>query len=428
MSFGPKGRLEKARAEDSVEFKQGTASKSQEIHAGAVDVFLHDGRLIEKAITSAGPAQIVLNEKETKSTIGADEFEAKFGEQNHVHSVFGSGNARIVSTTPVSTTPGHPDRVTTSRDVSAIFNNNGAIVSAEQTGDFRYQEGERRGWAERARYDPGDETFTLTGSPRFSDSIRSLTADSIKMSRRDSSALAQGHVKSTYNQIAQLNGGMLGGADPLHVTGATMTFNRNPGTARYTAARLWRGQQTVEAPVIFFDNANRSLKAESDAAARVASVFVQPAKNGKQTPVNVTSDKLSYVDATRKALFTGNVLVGIEGGTINADTVQALIRARDVQNDGQSAGQLDRIVAQGDIRIKQPNREATGSQLVYIAAEEKFVLTGTAAQPPSIFDTERGQISGDSLTFFSHDGRVLVGSGAFSQSQTQTKVHDASKK
>jgi lipopolysaccharide export system protein LptA len=207
-----------------------------------------------------------------------------------------------------------------------------------------------------------------------------------------------------------------------------MTINRSSGTARYTAARLWRGQQTVEAPVISFDSANRSLKAESDASGRVASVFVQPAKNGKQTPVNVTSDRLSYGDADRKAVFTGNVLVGIEGGTINANTVQVLLRARGVQGDNQSASELDRIVAQGDIRIKQPNREALGSQLVYTAAEEKFVLTGPAAHPPSIFDAERGQISGDSLTFFTHDGRVLVGSGESSQTQTQTKVQDASKK
>ena len=419
MSFGSKGRLEKARAEDAVEVKQGDAAKSQEIHAAAVDLYLRDGRFVEKATTSAGPAQIVLNEKETKSTISAAQFEAKFGEQNRVRSVFGTGNASVVSSTPA-----HLDRRTTSRDVSATFNDKGEISSAEQTGDFRYQEGERKGWADRARYNPADETYTLTGSPRFADSNRSLTADNIQISRKDSTAVAQGHVKSTYNQIAQPNGARLGSADPVHVTGNTMTINRNSGMARYTAARLWRGQQTVEAPVISFDSANRSLKAESDASGRVASVFVQPAKNGKQTPVNVTSDKLSYVDADRKAVFTGHVLVGIEGGTISADTVQVLLRTR----GSQTTNELDRIVAQGDIHIKQPNREATGSQLVYTAAEEKFVLTGPAAHRPSIFDAERGQISGDSLTFFTHDGRVLVGSGEASQIQTQTKVQDASKK
>jgi lipopolysaccharide export system protein LptA len=79
-------------------------------------------------------------------------------------------------------------------------------------------------------------------------------------------------------------------------------------------------------------------------------------------------------------------------------------------------------VAQGDITIEQTNRKATGKQLVYIAREEKFVLTGSPSQPPSIFDAERGQIQGDSLTFFTHDGRVLVGSGEASPNVTETKV------
>jgi hypothetical protein len=72
---------------------------------------------------------------------------------------------------------------------------------------------------------------------------------------------------------------------------------------------------------------------------------------------------------------------------------------------------LDRIEGKGDIKIQQPNRRAIGSQLVYTSAEQKIVLTGSENKRPSMFDAERGQISGDSLTFFTHDGRVLVGSG-----------------
>ena len=423
LAFGPKGRLQQARAEDAVELRQGEPAKSQEIHAAAVDLYLRDGKLLEKATTSGGPAQVVLSQKESKSTISAGQFEAKFGEQNRLRSVFGTGNTRVVSATP-----GHPDQVTTSRDINAAFNSDGEIASAEQTGDFRYQEGDRKGFADRARYNPADETFDLTGSPRVSNAELGLTADDIQISRKTGGAFAQGNVKTTYNQKAQPNGAMLGSADPVHVTGATMTASRPGGTARYTNARLWRGPDIVEAPSILFDHDRRSLQAESSKAGRVAAVFVQPGKNGKLTPVNVTADRLSYVDSERKAVFSGAVVVGIEGGTIDADTVQTILRSRGTQSESQPASQLDRIVAQGNVRIKQPNREASGSQLLYTAAEEKFVLTGSPASPPSIFDAERGQISGDSLTFFTHDGRVLVGSRESSQTQTQTRVQDASKK
>ena len=69
--------------------------------------------------------------------------------------------------------------------------------------------------------------------------------------------------------------------------------------------------------------------------------------------------------------------------------------------------------------IVQPGRRATGEQLVYTTADDKFVLTGG---PPSIFDAERGKITGVSLTLFRHDGRVLVEGNNTSPTETQTRV------
>lgn len=422
LSFGGKGALAKVRAEDSVEFKQGPPAKSQEMEAAAVDFYLRDGKILEKAVTSAGPARIVLSQGTTSSTISAGQFDARFNAQNRLNSIFGSPNAKVLSSTP-----GQADRITSSREVTANFNARGEIASAEQTGDFHYQEGSREGWAERARYNPADESYVLTGSPRLVDTDRALTADSIQLSRKTGTAFARGNVKSTYNQKAESGGAMLSSADPVHVTGATMTANRSSGMARFTAARLWRGPDIVEAPVILFDHEHRGLQAQRDQSSRVSSVFVQTDQNGKTTPVNITADKLSYVDTERKAVFSGNVLVRIEGSTITADTVEAFL-LRGSQAESQGGSQLDRIVAQGDIQIQQPDRKATGSQLVYTALDEKFVLTGSPTRLPSIFDAERGQILGDSLTFFRHDGRVLVGNGESSHTLAHTKVQDASKK
>jgi hypothetical protein len=60
-----------------------------------------------------------------------------------------------------------------------------------------------------------------------------------------------------------------------------------------------------------------------------------------------------------------------------------------------------------------------GEKLVYTASEDKFVLTGG---PPSIFDAEHGKITGDSLTFYNRDDRVLVEGGNSSPTVTQTQV------
>lgn len=426
LSFGPRGRIAKARVEDSVDLSQGPAAKSQRLKAAALDVYIANGKMLEKAVTADGPAQIVFTEaaaKTTTTTISAGQFEAKFNPQNRLSSVIGNPDAKIVSTTP-----GQPDRIASSHDLTATFNNKGEIAAADLIGNFHYQEGQRTATADRAHYTAANENFFLTGSPRVVDSGLALTADTVQLNRRTGSAVAQGNVKTTYNDLKpQLNGAMLASGEPVHVTGTSATASQGAGVAHYVSARLWQGQNIVEAPSLTFDKTRRSLLAQGNQSGRVTSVFVSPEKNGSSTPVNVTADRLSYVDSDRKAVFGGNVELRGEEFTMNADTVQVLLAARG-QGAANPGNQLDRIVAQGDIVIQQPARKATGTQLVYTAQEQKFVLTGTPGKKPSIFDAEHGHISGDSLTFYTHDGRVLIGSGETPNSLTPTRIRDASAK
>jgi lipopolysaccharide export system protein LptA len=426
LTFGGGNQLTKARAEDSVQLKQGQAGKSQELHAVALDLSVKDGRRLEKAVTSAGPAEIIREQASGKTTISAGHFETAFNDQNRPVSLYGTPDAKIVDTVP-----GKPDRILTSRELTAKFNDKGEIISADQTGSFHYQEGTQTASAERAKYEAADEMIMLSGSPRVVDATQGiiLTADTIQLNRKTRKAFAQNNVKTTYSKMgAQPGGAMLGSADPIHVTGSSANLNSATGVARYTKARLWQGPNIVEAPTISFDRTKRGLQAQGGQGGHVASVFVQKDKNGKLTPVNVTSDRLSYVDAERRAVFSGNVVVRAQDATITSASVQVILLPKNGQAENQSASQLERIEAQGDIKIEQGSRKAAGNKLVYTAAEEKMVLTGTPGKLPSIFDAERGQISGDSLTFFTHDGRVLVGNGETSKTEIPNRIPDASKK
>ncbi len=424
LAFGPKGRVVSARAEDSVDVKEGPEGKSRQIVASALDVAIKDGKIVQTATTSDGPGKIILAKGTSTTAISADRLQMRFNNQNRPVSLLGSPDAKIVSSTP-----GQPDQIATSHELTASFNDKGEIIAGDLNGDFHFQQGQRTATAEHGKFNPVDESFVLTGSPRVVDTGATITADTIQLSRRTESAEARGNVKTTYNDLKpQPGGAMLASGEPIHVTGVSATASRSAGVAKYAKARLWQGANIIEAPSITFDKLHRSLVAQGDQTARVSTVFVQTTKNGKTTPVNVTADKLTYVDSERKAVFSGRVVTKMEDSTINADTVQVLLMPRGEQAGDKPSSQLDRIVAQGDIQIQRPNRRATGSQAVYTAAEDKFVLTGVPGKLPSIFDAERGQISGDSLTFFSHDDRVLVGSGDSSPAQTQTRNRDASKK
>ncbi|PYP84504.1 MAG: LPS export ABC transporter periplasmic protein LptC [Candidatus Angelobacter sp. Gp1-AA117] len=419
LTFGPRNQVIRARAEDSVQLDQGQPGKSMQVQSQGLDLFTGSNKKLEKAVTS-GTAQVVLTDKQTKSTITAGTFEANYGPRSKLQRVFGSPDAKVVSSTP-----GQPDRITTSRDVMATFNDEGSMTLVEQDGNFHYQEGQRTATAAQARYVPSEDNFVLTGSPRVQETGTSLSADTIQLNRKTNNATAQGNVKTTYTELKpQSNGALLASADPIHVTGSSMQASRNGGVARFTNARLWQAANIIEAPIISFDREHRSLQAQGSAQGKVSAVFVQPDKNGKTTPVNVTADKLSYVDAERKAVFSGNVLVRGAETTMNADTVQVLLLPR----GNQASSQLDRIIAQGEITIQQQERKATGNQLVYTAQDEKFVLTAADGKRPSIFDAEHGQITGDSLTFYTHDDRVLVDSKESSHTLIQTRIRDASKK
>ncbi len=416
LTFGPNNQVLKGRAEESVQVTQGPPGKSMQIQSDALDLFVENGKRLGKAVTS-GAAQILVTQGNLKHVITAGQFQATFNAQNRPSSVVGTSNARIVTSTP-----GQPDRITTSRDLTANFNAQGAISLLEQSGDFHLQEGTRTATADRARYVLAEDAVTLLGSPRVTDSGVSLTANSVELNRKTNIATAEGDVKTTYVDLkAQPSGAMLASAEPIHVTGTKMTASRSAEVAKFTKARLWQGVNIIEGPVISFDRQHRSVEAQGSPGNQVSTVFVQ---GDKKTPVNVTSDRLSYVDADRKAVFSGHVLIRGADATTTAENVQVILSP----HGNQASSQLDRIIATGDIVIQQKARKATGNLLVYTAQDEKFVLTASEGRSPSIFDAEQGQITGDSLTFFTRDDRVLVGSKESSHTLIQTRIRDASKK
>jgi lipopolysaccharide export system protein LptA len=274
--------------------------------------------------------------------------------------------------------------------------------------------------------------LVLSQSPRVVDNGMTTTAQTIRMNRTTGDAIAEGNVKSTYSDLkAQPDGGMLASSDPIHVTSRSMTAHRSPAVAVYTGdARLWQNANVVEAPTLQFDRDHRSLIAQGIAPGNitqpVSTVLVQVDKSGKATPVTITSAHLNYADAERKILLDGGVTAKGSDTTLAAQQMTVFLRSRSESQAGAgpaTPGQVERIVAEGKVVITQPTRHATGDRLMYTAVEDKFVLTGgSSGGIPSIFDAERGKITGDSLTFYRHDDRVLVEGRETSPTVTRTQV------
>jgi lipopolysaccharide transport protein LptA len=153
-------------------------------------------------------------------------------------------------------------------------------------------------------------------------------------------------------------------------------------------------------------------------------VFSQPDKNGKTTPLYVSARRLAYSGYDRKASFQGEVVAQGADATLRAKQMDVYLQSKAQTQVGDANGaaapsQVERVIAQGGVAVEQGERRASGDVLTYLVDSGVFTLTGG---PPSIFDAEHGQTTGDSLTFYSHDDRVQVESKGKRPTVTRTRV------
>jgi lipopolysaccharide export system protein LptA len=427
LDFAGKNILTTVHAENAVKLVQqqkpsanSTTAQNLELTAAIVDFFLVNGDHLSHAETS-GPAQIASVPSAStgsQTIVTAGKFRADFNDAGQLLLVHGAPDARIVSKNP-----GQPDRISTSQTLDASFYPGRGIESIVQQGSVAYGDGQLKAWGDRGRYTPSDQILVLTGSPRVVEGGMTTTAHAMRLNRATGEAFADSSVKSTYSDLkVQPNGALLASASPIHVTADAMSVHGTAAVALYTGdVRLWQDANMVEAPSIEFDREHRSMAARGSPDRPVSTVLVQVDTSGNAIPVVLTSSQLNYTDGERRAHFDGSVTAQGADVTITAKQMDAFLQPRGQASVSQtsSAGKLERIVASGQVVITQPGRRATGDQLVYTAAEDKFVLTGG---PPSIFDAERGKITGVSLTFFRSDDRVLVEGNNSFPTVTQTRV------
>ena len=431
LTFAGRELLRDVHAEERVRLvEQGSPSPSggrqvMELSAPAVDFVVAQGRRLVGAESDGSPHFIMrqsAQDASSQTTITADRFLARFDHDGQITSIHGGANARITNTNP-----GQADRVSTSQTLDVVFHPRDAgnsLESVTQEGAVVYTDGQRRAWGDRATYTPSDQVLVLGGNPRVVDKGMVTTARLMRLNRLSGDATAEGDVKSTYNDLnSQPDGAILASSTPIHVTAHSMSLHAASAIATYTGdVRLWQDANGVQAPALDFDRMQRSIRAHGTPVSRISTLLLQKDRSGKPTTVTVESNQLTYTDSQRKIHFEGDVTARNGDLTIASREMDAFLAPRGRDTPAQPTagpGQLEKIVASGQVLITQPGRRASGEQLVYTATDDKFALSGGS---PSIFDAERGKITGVSLTFFRRDDRVLVEGSNSAPTVTQTQV------
>lgn len=115
-------------------------------------------------------------------------------------------------------------------------------------------------------------------------------------------------------------------------------------------------------------------------------------------PVEITADRLEADDAAKTLVFIGHAVAKQGDVTIHSDRLT--IRY------AQQGGDVDRLVAEGNVRIVQGQRVATGGRAEYFRADERILLTGS----PQVVEGQNS-VRGHEIELFPRENRSVVKGG-----------------
>jgi lipopolysaccharide export system protein LptA len=230
-----------------------------------------------------------------------------------------------------------------------------------------------------------------------------MTADVIEFYQLEDLVKARGSVRSVmYSSDSRPQPAGFKTGAPVFATADFMESHTQSGIATYSKrAKLWQNDQVIRAETISLYRNEKKMVAERD----VNTVFYlkprqqQGKSQSDSSPFFGQADKLTYEDKLERMLFESHVHVKSSMGDLTADRLEVFLHKEDNQTS------LERMLAQGNVRVKQEGRTSYSSSAEYFASDELVVLTGG---PPRIIDPVRGFTSGPRLTMHLNDDRLSV--------------------
>jgi lipopolysaccharide export system protein LptA len=326
-----------------------------------------------------------------------------YGPDNQIRSFRSDTASSRTESPPAAGKPADPPALTWSRELLADFDATGALARVQQLGEFRYQEGDRRGLADRAEFEPAGNLITLFGPARLWNASGSVSAGRISLDQARDEFTAEGNVLSVQapDRKAQ-SSGILTGDALLQARSNRMATSQGNRFVRYEGnAVLWQGANRIRGDWVEIDRASRNLKARGSVATQLVE---EQAKSPAYTTIEAA--ELLYTEEDKLAHYRGGAKLQRGALTVLATELRARIA------EPGSASRIERADADGNVRISQPgpDRERKGSadHAEYYAGEEKMVLSGGE---PTFTDSVKGSTSGRKLTWFANNDRLLVEGG-----------------
>jgi lipopolysaccharide export system protein LptA len=398
---------------------------------------------IESAETLA-PATVQLTKGNETTTLGAKKFVAQAGANGRLQRVLGHSGVEVRR----QVAGGAPQTISAD-EMTASLGANGEWESVQETGDVRMKQGDRQASASSARIDRAADAIDLDDSPVVTDGASRTSADSMAFNQKTGALQATGGVVSTYLLGDQTEDAVNLGSGAAHISADTLTGSAKSGHVTYAGhVRLWQGESVLEAQRIDIWRDGKKMEASGDvvavfpqSAGPAIPDFDKSAKRAAQAPEptrwNVRAPLLTYWGDQGRAHLEGGVTASSDQGTLNSRTLDvylAPVAATPTVRGGaaprparhaaaaaniSAGGELNRVVANGGVVVRQGNRRGVAEQAEYTAADGKFVLSGGH---PTVTDGSSNTATGSSLTFYVANDTILIDSQEGSRTLTKHRV------
>ena len=225
------------------------------------------GREMQSVVTKApGTLEFLPNlPSQHHRVLEGSDFVIAYGPQNRLDNFRATNVKTRTDPTADERRRNRPPSTTTSRELEARFDpKTSHLANMQQSGDFAYEEGDRKARAAKATMDSDQNVILLDTGARMWDPTGSTTADRIRLDQRTGDFLAEGNVASSRlpDKDQKKNSEMLSGDDPLQATARKMdSRNRNRQIRYEGAVHMWQGANRIQADVVDVDRNRRSAEA-----------------------------------------------------------------------------------------------------------------------------------------------------------------------
>ena len=314
---------------------------------------------------------------------------------------------------------GRPLQTATASRGDAQLDETGGWSQITLHGKVHLKEGEKNAEAEEAVFVKASQTSVLTGQAFVRDEGSETRATKITFHQATGDIEAEGKVRST-DFSAKTSTVQLSPA-PSNISSDRLQGNSKSGRALYTGhARLWQGPSVMEADSIELLRDTRVLNARGN----VRGVFPQEgqrdAKTKQPSICHFSSGTLTFWDLENRAHLEKDVMVQSADQRMRAPVLDLYFnREANGKQGSEGTLQLTRAVGTGGVMVEQGERRGTAEHGVYVAEDQKFVLSGGT---PTLYDATEGTTTGRELTFNIADDTITVDSGNGTRTLTKHRV------